>query len=327
MIFSPRATPVVLVAGCLLAPAMPSWGAEAAYPVRPVRVIVPFPAGSATDLLARILGQKLSLQLGQNMLVDNRGGGSGSIGALAAARAVPDGHTLILGGLSMLVVAPAVNPNVGYVLKDFAPITNVVMAPYVLVVSEKVAVNNVKDLIALARARPGQLSYASAGSGSLAHLAGELFSLQAGIRMTHVPYKTSAQSVVDVANGNVQVLFGTLGPTLPFIQGGRLRVLGVTGRSRLPALPDAPAISETALPDYDVVYWLGMLAPAATPKSIISRLNAEIHIALGARDIKEALAAQGLEPAPTTPQAFARLLDEDAVKWRQVIKAAGVRGD
>lgn len=306
---------------------MPSWGAEAAYPVRPVRVIVPFPAGSATDLLARILGQKLSLQLGQNMLVDNRGGGSGSIGALAAARAVPDGHTLILGGLSMLVVAPAVNPNVGYVLKDFAPITNVVTAPYVLVVSEKVAVNNVKDLIALARARPGQLSYASAGSGSLAHLAGELFSLQAGIRMTHVPYKTSAQSVVDVANGNVQVLFGTLGPTLPFIQGGRLRVLGVTGRSRLPALPDAPAISETALPDYDVVYWLGMLAPAATPKSIISRLNAEIHIALGARDIKEALAAQGLEPAPTTPQAFARLLDEDAVKWRQVIKAAGVRGD
>lgn len=190
----------------------------------------------------------------------------------------------------MLVVAPAVNPGVGYALKDFAPITNVVMAPYV-------------------------------------HLAGELFSLQAGIRMTHVPYKTSAQSVVDVANGNVQVLFGTLGPTLPFIQGGRLRVLGVTGRSRLPALPDAPAISESALPDYDVVYWLGMLAPAATPKSIISRLNAEIHVALGARDIKEALAAQGLEPAPTTPQAFARLLDEDATKWRQVIKAAGVRGD
>ena len=319
--------PALMLAGSLF-PAMTAWAASpAAYPVRPIRMIVPFPAGSATDLLARVLAQKLAAPLGQNLLVDNRGGGSGSIGALAAARAAPDGHTLILGGLSMLVVAPAVNPGVGYALSDFAPISNVVTAPYVLVVSEKVAANNVKELVSLARVRPGQLSYASAGSGSLAHLAGELFSLKAGIKMTHVPYKTSAQSVVDVANGNVQVLFGTLGPILPFIQGGRLRVLGVTGRSRLAALPDAPSIAEAALPDYDVVYWLGMLAPAATPPAIIARLNREIVDALGMRDIRESLTAQGLDPSPTTPQAFAKLLQEDAVKWRQVIKTAGVRGD
>ena len=301
--------------------------AETAFPNKPIRIIVPFPAGSATDILARVVGKKLTQPLGQNIVVDNRGGGSGSIGALAAARATPDGHTLILGGLSMLVVAPALNPGVGYTPRDFAPISNVVTAPYILVVHAQVAAASVKELIALARARPGQLSYASAGSGSLAHLAGELFTRMAAVKMTHVPYKTSAQSVIDVANGRIEVLFGTLSPTLPFIQSGRLRVLGVTGKARLAALPDAPPIADAGVPGYDVIYWLGMLAPAATPPAIIARLNRELVTILGTRDVKETLSAQGLEATPTTPQAFARLLSDDAVKWRDVIQAAGIRGE
>lgn len=300
---------------------------EETYPSKPIRVIVPFPAGSATDILARVVGQKLTQPLGQNIIVDNRGGGSGSIGALAAARATPDGHTLILGGLSMLVVAPALNSGVGYTTQDFAPVSNVATAPYILAVHVQVAATSVKELIALARSKPGQLSYASAGSGSLAHLAGELFSRMATISMTHVPYKTSAQSVIDVANGRIDVLFGTLSPMLPFIQSGRLRVLGVTGKSRVAALPDAPPIAEAGVPGYDVIYWLGMLAPAATPAAIVARLNRELVTILGTAEMKETLSAQGLAATPTTPQAFARLLREDAVKWLNVIKAAGIRGE
>ena len=300
---------------------------DAAFPNKPIRVIVPFPAGSATDILTRVVGQKLVQPLGQNIIVDNRGGGSGSIGALAAARATPDGHTLILGGLSMLVVAPALNSAVGYTTQDFAPVSNVATAPYILAVHAQVPATSVKELIALARSKPGQLSYASAGSGSLAHLAGELFSRTAAINLTHVPYKTSAQSVVDVANGRIDVLFGTLSPILPFIQSGRLRVLGVTGKSRLPALPDAPPIAEAGLPGYNVIYWLGMLAPAATPSAIIARLNRDLVTILGTAEMRETLSAQGLEATPTTPQAFSGLLREDAVKWRNVIKVAGIRGE
>jgi len=300
---------------------------HAAYPDKPIRVIVPFPAGSATDILARVVGQKLTAPLGQNIIVDNRGGGSGSIGALAAARATPDGHTLILGGLSMLVVAPALNSGVGYTTHDFAPISNVVTAPYILVVHNQVAAASVKELIALARSRPGQLSYASAGSGSLAHLAGELFTRMAAVKMTHVPYKTSAQSVIDVANGRIEVLFGTLSPTLPFIQTGRLRVLGVTGKSRVAALPDALPISEAGVPGYDVIYWLGMLGPASMPPAIVARLNRELITVLDTREMKETLAAQGLNATPTTPQAFAKLLHDDDLRWREVIKAAGIRGE
>ncbi len=300
---------------------------EAPFPHKPIRVIVPFPAGSATDILARVVGQKLTQPLGQNIVVDNRGGGSGSIGALALVRATPDGHTLILGGLSMLAVVPALNPGVGYTTKDFAPISNVVTAPYILVVHAQVAAASVTELIALARSRPGQLSYASAGSGSLAHLAGELFSRMAAVKLTHVPYKTSAQSVIDVVNGRIEVLFGTLAPTLPFIQSGRLRVLGVTGTSRVAALPDAPPITEVGVPGYDVIFWLGMLAPAATPPAVIARLNRELLTILTARETKQTLSAQGLESTPTTPQAFAQLLRDDAVKWREVIQAAGIRGE
>ena len=300
---------------------------DASFPHKPIRVIVPFPAGSATDILARVVGQKLTQPLGQNIVVDNRGGGSGSIGALALVRATPDGHTLILGGLSMLAIVPALNPDVGYTTNDFAPISNVVTAPYILVVHAQVAAASVKELIALARSRPGQLSYASAGSGSLAHLAGELFARMAAVKLTHIPYKTSAQSVIDVANGRIEVLFGTLSPTLPFIQSGRLRVLGVTGTSRVAALPDAPPITEAGVPGYDVIFWLGMLAPAATPPAVIARLNRELVTILAAREMKETLSAQGLEATPTTPQAFARLLRDDAVKWSDVIKATGIRGE
>ena len=194
-------------------------------------------------------------------------------------------------------------------------------------VHAQVAATSVKELVALARSKPGRLSYASAGSGSLAHLAGELFAWQAAINMTHVSYKTSAQSVIDVANGRIEVLFGTLSPTLPFIQSGRLRVLGVTGKFRVAALPDAPPIAEAGVPGYDVIYWLGMLAPAATPPAIVARLNRELIAILGTGEMRETLSAQGLQATPTTPHAFATLLRDDAVKWRDVIKAAGIRGE
>lgn len=320
-----------LAAPAILLALAAAGGAEAAqalpdgWPARPIRVIVPFPAGSASDTAARLVSHKLSASLGQTIVIDDRAGASGSIGVGAAAHAAPDGYTLVLGTASTQTLAPSLNPHLDYdPVNDFAPVSLVAEAPYVLVVAPTVPAKTVGELIALAKTKPGVLNYGSAGPASLAHLAGELFSRMAGVTLTHVPYKSSAQSAVDIAAGRIQLQFATIAPTLPYISDGRLRALGVSGTARVTRLPDIPTIAEAALPGYEASLWLGVLAPAHTAPAIIDRLSREIAAALAAPELRDALIAQGFEPAADTPAAFAARIRSDTDKWRQVIVAAGI---
>ena len=304
-------------------------GAEAAgWPSKPLRFIVPFPAGSSTDSAARLLAPRLGAALGQQVIIDNRAGASGNIGVETAARAAPDGYTLVLGTASTHAVAASVNPRLGYdPVRDFSPVSLIVSSPYVLAVHPALAANNVRELIALAQARPGRINYTSAGNASLAHLAGELFATLAGVQLNHVPYKSSGLAVVDVLSGRVELQFGSIAPTLPHIRSGRLRALATTGAARLSALPEVPTVAESGLPGYEVALWMGILAPAATPGAIVAKLNREIAAMLGTADMKEALVAQGLEPGASTPAAFSARIRDEIAKWRKVVKTAGVHAD
>jgi len=303
-------------------------GAADAFPTKPVRLIVPFPPGSATDAAARLVVAKLSDALGQSVVVDNRSGASGNIGVELGARAVPDGYTLSLGTTSTHAVGPATNTRLAYdPVKDFAPVSLLGSSPYVLAVHPTVNANNVRDLIALAKAKPGELRYASAGNTSLAHLAGELFSTMAGVKLSHIPYKSSALSVVDLLAGRIEIQFGSISPALPHIRSNRLKALAVTGATRLGALPDTPTVIEQGLRGYEVTLWFGVLAPARTPAPIIARLNREMVSVLGSVDMKEGLLAQGVQAGAGTPAAFANLIQRELEKWRGVAKTAGIEGD
>ncbi len=307
--------------GAATAPASAGQG----WPTKPIRFIVPFPSGSSTDAAARVVAQKLGEALTQQVVVDNRAGASGSIGCEMAARATPDGYTLVLGTASTHAVAASVNPNLRYdPLRDFSPISLIGSSPYVLAVHPAVAANSVQELIALAKTRPGQLSYGSAGNASLAHLAGELFATMAGVKLNHIPYKSSALSVIDVLSGRIELQFGSISPTLPHIRNGRLRALAVTGATRLANLPDVPTVAQSGLRGYEVTLWMGILAPAATSPAIVSRLNREVTAILRVANVKDALVAQGVEPTPSTPTAFATHIRDEIAKWRKVVKAAGV---
>lgn len=302
--------------------------APANWPTKPVRLIVPFPAGSASDTAARLVGQALTRALGQQIVVDNRAGASGNIGVDLAAHAAPDGYTLVLGTASTHALAPSLNPHLGYdPIRDFAAISLIGDAPYVLVAHASVPANNLRELIALARSRPRMLNYASAGQASLAHLAGELFSSMAGIELVHVPYRSSAQAVLDVAAGRIELQFGTIGPTLPYIRNGQLRPLGLTGSERVTSLPDVPTIAQAALPGYEASLWLGILAPAGTSAGIIRRLNRDLIKAVGSPDLREAMVAQGIEPVASTPDGLAQRIRDDVEKWRKIVSAAGIRED
>jgi tripartite-type tricarboxylate transporter receptor subunit TctC len=299
--------------------------AEAAWPGKPIRFIVPFPAGSSTDTAARLVGQRLGKGLGQPLVIDNRSGASGNIGVEAAAKAAPDGYTIVLGTTSTHAVATTLNAQLGYdPVRDFAPVSLIGSSPYVLVVHPSVAAKDLKELIALARAKPKALNYASAGSASLAHLAGELFAKMAGVKLTHIPYKSSALAVIDITNGRIEMQFGTIGPTQPHIRSGKLRAIGVTGATRVFALPEVPTLDEAGLPGYEAVLWMGILAPAGTPSAVIMRLNKDMAAVLDSGDVREALVAQGLEPTPITPEAFADYIRKEIVKWRDVVKLAGI---
>ena len=312
---------MIYVAAILLAALIPNVGYAQAvprsgdeWPTKPIRLVVASIAGSAMDIVARLVGQPLGKQLGQQIVVDNGGGASGSIAGQAVAKAAPDGYMLILGGNSGFTIFPILSRAAKYdTLKNFAPVSLLVTSPYVLVAHPQVPAKSAKDFVALAKARPGQINYASAGSASLAHLTGELFSRMAGVKLNHIPYKSSAQSVIDVANGSIDVLFGTIGPTLPFIRGGKLRALGVTSKTRVAALPDVAPIAESGLPGFEVNFFLGIAAPAGTPAAIISRLNDEISAILKSPEVKNALAAQGMEAKPDTPGAFGAHLRKEAV--------------
>src|SRR5215213_5048448 len=308
----------------LLALAAPA-GAQAPYPQKPIRMVVPFPPGGGTDILARLFGQKMSETLGQQVIVDNRGGAGGTVGTDIAAKAPPDGYTLILVSASH-AINPGLYGKLPYdSINDFAPITQLATSPGILVVNPSLPVKSVKDLIALARAKPGQINYASAGSGTPPHLAGELFKVMAKIDMVHVPYKGNAPAFTDVIGGQVSLIFPTMPSAMPFIKSGKLRPIAVTSAKRSPVAPDIPTIAESGLAGYEATSWYGILAPARTPPQIVARLHEVLVSVIGAPDMKDKLAAQGLDPVGNTPQQFAAVIKSEIAKWTKVVKASGAK--
>jgi tripartite-type tricarboxylate transporter receptor subunit TctC len=309
-------------------PASAQSDGAAPWPDRPVRFIVPFPAGSATDIVARIVAQKLSSQLGQQFVIDNRSGASGALGSEAVARAVPDGYTIGLATTSTHGVAASLNPNLTYdPLTDFAPVSMIGGSPYVLAVFPGVPAKSVAELIALAKAKPRALNYASAGPASLAHLAGALFSSLAGVELTDVPYRSSAQAVLDVTEGRIEMQFGTLGPTLPHIRAGRLRALAVTGSRRIDSLPDVPTVAVAGLPGYEAVLWMAVMVPAATPAPIVAKLNRAMAQALASPDVIASLKAQEMDAEATTPEALRARVAAEIEKWRKLAASAGIKAE
>jgi tripartite-type tricarboxylate transporter receptor subunit TctC len=314
----------VLALATLAATASTHAGA-ADWPDKPVRMIVPFPAGSSTDIVSRIIAQKLGQRLGQQFIIDNRSGASGAIGADATARAAPDGYTVGIATLSTHALAASLNPNLSYnPATDFAPVSMIGSAPYALAVYAGLPAKNVAELIALAKAKPRALNYASAGPASLAHLAGALFAYMAKVELTHVPYRSSSQAVLDLTEGRIEMQFGTLGPTLPYIRSGKVRPLAVTGARRSPSLPDVQTLDEAGLTGYEASLWMALVAPASTPAPIIARLNAEMATILAAPDTVAALDAQGMETEPSTPDELRRRIRSEIDKWRALVAVAAI---
>lgn len=300
--------------------------AAAEYPEKPVRIIVPFAPGGPNDILARVVGQKFTESWGRQVIIDNRAGGGTIIGSELAARATPDGYTLL-----MVSTSHAVNPSLVKklpydTLRDFAPVIRLTASPNVLVVNPSVPVLLVSELIALAKARPGEINYASGGTGTATHLAGELLCITAGARMTHIPYKGAAPATVDLLSGAVSWMFGTILPTLPYVKAGRLRAIAVSGAKRSPALPDVPTVAET-LPGFEAESWYGIFAPAQTPREVIAKLNRESARILGTSEIREYLLREGAEPVGGTPEEFAAYFKSEIAKWARVIRDAGIKSE
>lgn len=308
--------------------AMAQGGAAANYPDKTLRLIVPFPPGGGNDILARTLGQRLTEVVSQQVVVDNRGGAGGALGATIAAGGTPDGYTLFLGSVGNLAQNPALKANLPYnPVRDFAPAALVATSSFILAVHPSVQAKSVQELIGLAKASPGKLNYASAGTGSSLHMAGELFKYATGTDMLHVPYKGTGPAMADLVSGRVQLIFSTMPPALPQIKNGKLRALGVTTAKRAAAAPDVPTIAESGVKGFNVSNWQGVLAPAKTPAVIVSRLNQHILAALKRPGMTEALAAQGLEPAGGTPGDFSALMKSEIAKYTQVVKAAKITVD
>ena len=301
--------------------------AQETYPAKPVTVIVPQAAGGANDAIARIVTQKLGEIMGQTFLVDNRPGAGGNIGTAQAAKAKPDGYTLMLTTNSAHVINPAIYKNTGFdPIKDFEPVGLVANAGYVLVANSAFPANSVADLIALAKAKPGQISYASAGNGTLNHLIGEMFKHSAGVDMLHVPYKGAGAAATDVAGGQVPISVQSLPSSLPFLQSGKIKVLGVVNEKRLASLPNSPTIGET-IPGFGSTPWYGLLAPSGTPKDIVAKLQAGLAKTLANKDVIDKLAALGCEVLTASPAQFATLIREDLPRWNKIVKDSGARID
>ena len=297
------------------------------YPSRPVRIVVPFSPGGSTDTLARIVGQKLTERSGQPVIIENRAGAGGHIGAEQVARSAPDGYTLLLGGVPHAISASLYSKLPYDLARDLTAIAEVASFPSAIVLHPSLPANSVKELIALARARPGQLSFGSAGIGSPNHLSLELFQAMAGVSMVHVPYKGSGQLVGDLLAGQVQLASMGLPVALPHVHSGKLRAIAVTGAARSALLPDVPTVSEAGLPGFEVTSWYGVFAPAGLPADIVVKLNSEIGSAVTAPDVKERLAALGAEPSVKTPDQFARYVREEITKWAKVVKDSGAKAE
>ncbi len=315
--------------GCLLGVAAAGAGsafAAEAYPSRPIRYLVPAPPGGAPDTLARQTGQRLSESLGQSVVIDNRPGGNGIIGSEIAARAAPDGYTIVMGYAGPFSINPALYPKLSYdPVRDFVPLALIATGQNVLVINRSFTVRSVKELIALAKAKPGQLNFASGGTGQSSHLSMELLMTMAGIRMVHIPYKGAGPAMADVIGGNVALQFLAVPPAITQIQAGKLIGVGVTGSRRVPALPDVPTIAESGLPGYEVLTWYGAFAPAKTPAPIVARLSRELAAAIGSEDMLAQMKKQGLDAGAVSAEAFGKWLREDVAKWRKVIVEAGVK--
>ncbi len=298
------------------------------YPAKPIRLIVGSSPGGPIDFSARLAAQILTAALGQSVVVDNRTGASGTIGTDYVAKAAPDGYTLLMGSAATLCITPNLYPNIPYnTLRDFAPVSTVAAVSYVLVVHPSLPVKSVQEFIALAKARPGQLRFGSAGSGSVTHLAVELFKSMAGVELVHVPYKGAAPAMIDLLGGQLDFMFDSLLTSIPLVKAGRLRALAQTGSRRSVVLPELPTIAETVFPDYAISTWFGLVAPARTPREIVMRLNAALVKGLSNAETRERLLGQGLEPVGNSPEEFGKLLREELPKWAKVVKISGARLD
>ncbi len=314
---------VIGAAGACLA-ALPAWAAG--YPEKAVRLVVPFPAGGATDFMARGLGQKLSERLGQAVVIDNKGGAGGQLGAEAVAGAAADGYTLLFATMGSLTINPSIYKTLRYdPQKSFEPVGTTHSTANLLVVHPSVKANTVEELLALARKNPGQLTFASAGNGTTSHLSGELFKSLGGVDMVHVPYKGSAPAMTDFLGGRISMMFDTTSNFVEHVKTGRLRALGVTSRKRSSAMPSVPSISETAgMGDYEMSLWLGVLAPAGTPRDIVNRLNADLGRVMSTPEMAKQLSDAGIEVRLSTPAEFAALVRSDTQKWAAVVKRSGM---
>lgn len=298
-----------------------------AYPSRPVKVVVPYPPGGPTDIVARVVFQQVSESTGQQFVIDNRAGAGGNIGAEAVARAPADGYTLLIG-----TTAHAINmsmfKSLGYdVVKDFSPVTLLSQGPLVLVAHPGFAPNSVAELIALAKSKPGALNFASSGNGQSTHLSGELFNTMAGVKIAHVPYKGSAPALTDVIAGQVPFMFDTMLSAMPFVKAGKLKALAVSSPQRSPAAPDVPTIAESGLPGYETFAWNGLLAPAGTPPAVIARLNEELKKALESPQVRERFGLQGFAATWTTPEQSRSFIGAEVAKWAKTVKASGASLD
>lgn len=305
-----------------------SAAAPQGYPTKPIRMVCPFPPGGTTDLVARLVAQRLSEAWGEQVIVDNRAGAGGIIGTETVAKAAPDGYTMLLGSITTHAVNPALYKKLDFdPIKDFIPVSLVVSSPQLLAVHPSVPVKSVKELISFAKAKPGQLNYASAGVGTSPHLTFELFKSMAAIDVAHVPYKGTGPAITELVGGQVQMMITGVVALMPHIKSGKLRGLAATSEKRVAALPDLPTIAESGIPKFDVSSWFGVFLPAGTPKPIVTKMNGEIRKILAAPDVRKRLIDQGADPASSTPEQFAAYVKSEMARWGKVVRDTGARAD
>jgi tripartite-type tricarboxylate transporter receptor subunit TctC len=304
-------------------------GAQAqTYPSKPIRLVVPFPPGGTTDILARTVGQKMTENWGQPVVIDNRPGAGGNIGSDLVAKAAPDGYTLLMATISTHAINVSLYKKLPFdSVRDFAPVSRIGTLPNILIVHPSVPVKSVKELIELAKSKPGELNFASSGVGTSLHLSGELFNSMAGVKLVHIPYKGSSPALADLLGGQVKIMFDNLPSALPHVKAGKLKPLAVTSAKRATVLPEVPTVIESGLPGFEVTSWFAIFVPAKTPTEIVAKLNGEIVKILNSGDVKEKLAQIGVDPAPTTPEALAAFAKAETEKWGKVVKATGASAD